>query len=213
MKSNRYNLGDPKSYSQFQQDLFFLQQFPGKNRVFVDIGARDGIFISNTYLLEKDHGWTGICIEPHPELFKELVKNRRVPSFNLAVADVDEKGDNLEFAMWKEGPIGHSGLIDIDYRNKEELKDYDHELINVKCLPLKKILKDNKITRVDVLDIDVEGAEASTIRSINFDECHINLISVEGPNPEVEKILLSKGFRFLTNLKSDNVYVNSVQIP
>ena len=203
-----------KSYSTGQQDILFSLLFPGKNRIFVDVGARDGVFISNTYILEKEHDWNGICVEPHPELFKELIKKRQVPCLNIAIADVAEVGVNLEFAMWKEGPIGHSGLS--EYYNDKHLgmlKDYEHEMIMVNCFPLKKILRDNNIKRVDVLDIDVEGAETSTIHSINFEECHFNLIATEGANPEIEKFLYSKGFRFLTRLKGVYVYLNNIQIP
>jgi len=200
-------------YSKAQQDILFSLLFPGENHIFVDVGARDGLKRSNTYILEKDPGWNGICIEPHPELFKMLIKNRQATNLNVAVADVDEGGETLEFAMFKERPFGHSGLVEIDYKNLDDLKDHEHEIIKVKCLPLKKILRDNRISRVDVLDIDVEGAEASVIRSIDFTECHFNLISIEGTKPEIEKILFAKGFRILCNLAKDTVYRNDTQIP
>jgi len=195
-------------YSQAKQDILFSLLFPGNDRFFVDVGARDGIFISNTYILERDYGWNGICIEPHPELFKILEKNRHTKCLNVAVADVDECGETLEFAMWKEGPLGHSGILGIDYGHKEKLQNYDHEIIKVKCFPLKTILREESIHRVDVLDIDVEGAEASVLRSIDFKECHFNLISVEKSSSEIGEILSANGFRFLCNLGSDTVYRN-----
>ncbi len=200
-------------FSQAKQDLLFSLLFPGKNRFFVDVGARDGMFISNTYILEKDYGWSGICIEPHPSLFKMLEKNRQTKCLNVAVADVDESQETLEFAMWKEGPLGHSGILGIDYRHTDKLKNYEHEIIKAKCLPLKKILSNECIRRVDVLDIDVEGAEASVLRSIDFTKCHFNLISIETGNLEIEEILSAKGFRFLCNLGEDIVYRNDTQIP
>ncbi len=200
-------------YSQAKQDILFSLLFPGKTRFFVDVGARDGVFISNTYILEKNYGWSGICIEPHPELFRMLEKNRQTKCINVAVADVDECGETLEFAMWKEGPVGHSGILGIDYSHKDKLKNYQHEIIKVKCFPLKKILRDEGIRRVDVLDIDVEGAESSVLRSIDFTECHFNLISIEMSNSEIEEILYANGFRFLCNLGKDFIYRNDTQIP
>lgn len=47
-----------------------------KEGVFVDIGANDGVTLSNTLVLEKDHGWTGIAVEPIPEVFARLQANR-----------------------------------------------------------------------------------------------------------------------------------------
>ena len=43
-----------------------------KGGFFVDLAAADGVFQSNTYLLEKELNWKGICIEANPHLFKKL---------------------------------------------------------------------------------------------------------------------------------------------
>lgn len=51
-------------YSQAAQDIFVLTVLEGKrNGTFLDIGASDPIFISNTYLLEKYFGWSGVLVE------------------------------------------------------------------------------------------------------------------------------------------------------
>jgi hypothetical protein len=58
-------------------DLFVLDTLSGKRGgFFVEAGALDGIQGSNTLLLERDYGWTGICVEPDRGLFAELARNR-----------------------------------------------------------------------------------------------------------------------------------------
>lgn len=53
-----------KSYSQIDQDIFVLETLKEKrNGVFVDIGCSEPTYISNTYALEKDYGWSGIAID------------------------------------------------------------------------------------------------------------------------------------------------------
>ncbi len=65
------------SYSQIGQDIEVLKSLNyKKNGYFIEIGANDGIQLSNTYLLEKQYDWTGICVEPIPRTFDKLVKNR-----------------------------------------------------------------------------------------------------------------------------------------
>ena len=55
------------TYSQLGQDLDVIKHYNFKeNGFFVEIGANDGISLSNTYLLEKKYNWKGLCIEPLP---------------------------------------------------------------------------------------------------------------------------------------------------
>lgn len=66
------------SYSQLNQDINVLKFYKNaKNKYFVDIGASDGIELSNTYLLEKEYNWKGICVEPIPYRFNDLCNNRK----------------------------------------------------------------------------------------------------------------------------------------
>ena len=66
-----------KSRSQFRQDLFVLAQLNNRRRgFFVEFGAGDGIDSSNTFLLEKEYGWTGILAEPAKVWHRDLLKNR-----------------------------------------------------------------------------------------------------------------------------------------
>jgi hypothetical protein len=52
------------SYSQIGQDLLVLKYLKNKtNGTYVDIGCGCPTFINNTFLLEKDYGWTGVSID------------------------------------------------------------------------------------------------------------------------------------------------------
>ena len=66
-------------YSQIGQDKYTNEIFfkGMENGFFVDIGAHDGIELSNSYFFEKTKNWKGICIEPLPDIYKLLKKNRK----------------------------------------------------------------------------------------------------------------------------------------
>ena len=49
------------------------QPSPG---VFVDVGAGDGRFMSNTAFLEGYHCWRGVAVEPTDNEYPKLEKNR-----------------------------------------------------------------------------------------------------------------------------------------
>src|ERR1700722_9523077 len=64
--------------SQIGQDRWVCENIFRHQRggFFVDIGAWDGVEISNTLLLERHYGWCGMCVEPMGEAFAKLVKAR-----------------------------------------------------------------------------------------------------------------------------------------
>lgn len=64
-------------YSQVGQDQFVIDMLKGKNNGFyVEIGAWHSKDISNTYMLEKDYGWSGVSFEIVPERVDEFNLNR-----------------------------------------------------------------------------------------------------------------------------------------
>ena len=65
-------------YSQIEQDKYYIENISkGKrNGIFLDIGANDGLFGSNTATLELEYGWSGLCIEANPTLIQSLQTNR-----------------------------------------------------------------------------------------------------------------------------------------
>jgi len=65
------------TYSQVGQDDFVIQTLNHKTSgVYVEIGAYHSTDISNTYLLEKDYGWTGVSFELEPDRVEEFNANR-----------------------------------------------------------------------------------------------------------------------------------------
>ena len=65
-------------HSQSNQDRYLNENYFNGKRCgfFVDVGAHDGVSISNTLFFERELGWKGICIEPIPDIFKSLSENR-----------------------------------------------------------------------------------------------------------------------------------------
>ena len=75
-----------KTLSQCGQDLIINSLiYNVKNKLFLDLGANNGIDLSSTYLLEK-LGWTGLLVEPNLELISSLSNNRSADILSAAVA-------------------------------------------------------------------------------------------------------------------------------
>ncbi len=66
-----------ENHSQCYQDMFVLTMLEGKKQgSFLEIGCDDAYFNSNTALLEKTFGWTGISIDIDPEKTKKFKVQR-----------------------------------------------------------------------------------------------------------------------------------------
>ena len=65
------------SKSQIFQDIFVLTVLRNKRSAFfVEFGAGDGVRFSNSFMLEKEFGWTGILAEPNRAFCPQVSANR-----------------------------------------------------------------------------------------------------------------------------------------
>lgn len=204
-----------KYCGQFGQDKY-LDEVLFKKRVggfFVDIGAYDGVTISNTYFFEQNRQWRGLCIEPQPDKFKLLKKNRTCASLNCGISDFLGRAEFFQVnggaaALW-------SGLVNTyDQQQMETVNKYlskyggSVEKITVPVYPLSYILKQHQIGHVDLLCIDTEGCEDRIIKSINFDQVDIEVIVVENNSDScvLRAYLTSKNYDFICRLGVDDIF-------
>ena len=65
------------NYSQAYQDMFVLTMLDGKQKgTYLEIGAFNPTFISNTCLLDKKFGWTGISIDIDAGVGQQFIGTR-----------------------------------------------------------------------------------------------------------------------------------------
>ena len=82
--------------SQLGQDALVLWLLNQKtNGYFIEFGAADGVNISNTFLLEKDYGWSGILCEPARVYKDRLSANRKCTIVDKCV--YSKSGDVISF--------------------------------------------------------------------------------------------------------------------
>lgn len=203
-------------YSQCGQDRFVHDRFfkNMRNGVFIDIGAHDGVRLSNTYFFEKELGWTGICFEPIPEVFEQLKNNRRSLCVQGCVSN--ENVDKLFLNV-----VGPSSMLSGILEKYEEphLKRIQLEIaqlggycdyFNVHCYLLNDILEAEGISHVHFLSLDTEGGELDILKSIDFAKYQIDVITVENNynDPRLLSVMQERGFLYVTNLEQDMVFVN-----
>jgi FkbM family methyltransferase len=202
----------PNSQSQLRQDLFVLSALDFKrNGYFVEFGAADGIVDSNTFLLEKDFGWSGILVEPAKHWQSRLQQNR---SCHVEVDCVwRETGASLTF---NESPSAvHSTINSFSSLGMHSHWRRNGAIYNVKTISLTDLLeKYDSPAVIDYLSIDTEGSELEILMSHDFARYRFRTITCEHNFlPAREKILdllTGKGYtRVLTDLsKFDDWYID-----
>lgn len=201
------------SNSQLGQDLLVLKFYQNKkNGFFVEIGASDGVTLSNTYLLEKEFGWSGICVEPIPNNYEKLMENRpNSICCDRAVYDVSDKTVVFDIANNYNLLSGISEHLDC---HKKEV-DTDKTTIEVKTISLNDLLeKNNAPSFIEYLSLDTEGSEYEILKNLDFSKYVFGLIDVEHNYVEprrtqIRNLLVSNGYVYIGANKWDDCYKHS----
>ncbi len=197
----------PYKSQKFQDRWVIEEALPGKrNGYFVELAAADGVTHSNTYALENLFDWTGLCIEPNPEFYAQLVKNRDCSFESAAISD---RREQVKFRI-DNGQLG--GVVADDTDNSPGARGNELEqakIIEVPAFRLEAILKKHNAPPViDYLSLDVEGCEERIIRDFRFNLYQFNCITVERPTPVVNQTLFDNGYLFVKNFRNDSFYVH-----
>jgi len=163
---------------------------------FIEAGAHDGEFRSNTIELEVDSGWNGLLIEAMPSFFAALRKRNRARSWHSDVC-LSSRPDRLELFRNTGGNPGGSRL---EFEGKLPFEEGIHVSEGkVDCLPLASVLVAMNVSTVDFLALDVEGNEFKVLTVFPFDRIDVKVIRVEWMNiPEgketLAELLKGKGY-------------------
>ncbi len=176
------------SKSQYAQDLFVVKQTRAMTGgFFVEFGATDGVRLSNTWLLEKKLGWTGILAEPARVWHTQLNKNRDCSIDYRCVTDASgqfieflETGDATDqygasspelSSMAKYADSG-------DWASNIRLKNsVSYEVQTVSLTDLLNHYAAPPI--IDYMSIDTEGSEMLILQAFDFSQRLIRVITVE----------------------------------
>jgi FkbM family methyltransferase len=204
--------------SQHGQDVVLAALFRGlgvEEGVFVDVGAHDGLTGSNTLFFERDSGWRGVCVEPLPEPFARLASARTARCINCAVGDLVGVEDFLAVSGYAEMLSGIRSQFDQAHTDRiaREIEEYggSQELLRVQVRRLDEILEESNIHHVDFLSVDVEGAELSVMRSLDFAATTVVAMAIENNLDDdvvAHYVEQQSDLRRVCRLGGDDIYLN-----
>lgn len=182
-----------------------------KSGTFIDIGANDGLSLSNSLLFEKN-GWTGVCVEPNPVIFEDLSNSRNCECLNACISD----SDGIVSFLAIDGPANMLSGIQ-DFLDESSLERIDREIkekggsksiMEVESITPKSLLERFNLQSVDFLSVDTEGAEFGILELFGKSQVRPQVISVEngGRSSDLFTLLVSQGYKLHKCIGCDEIY-------
>jgi len=172
---------------------------------FLDFGAFDGKTINNTYVLEKQLGWSGICVEPNPKYYMSLCNCRRSVTVNVA--------------LW---PISRQQVRFVDAHGLSSLEAYieSDSLAEIRKRPINPIIEVDTLNptellnrfdvpnAIDYLSLDVEGCEYEILTALDISTYSIALMTIEhnhniNSQKKIRDHLTAYGYDYVENRNED----------
>lgn len=167
------------SSSELHQDIFALAMNNFElDGYFVEIGAANGISLSNTYMLEKHFRWRGILVEPAKANKRELIRNRS--NCHISFECIwDESNLNLLFKETEDSlalsTVKDLADLDLHSKSRKFSKHYKVKTETINDL----LMRFDAPKKINYLSIDTEGSEFRILSKLDFEKYKFNVITVE----------------------------------
>lgn len=133
------------------EEMALLSQRLPRDGTFVDIGANVGLYTLNAARFLGPAGRI-LAVEPGPEAARRL-------RFNLSLNRTDAAITHADCAIGAEEGVMGLYLDDSNLGGSSLVRDHGGKSTPVRVRPLIGVLAEVGITRIDLLKIDIEGAE------------------------------------------------------
>ena len=185
------------SKSQLGQDILALAvtgvDSPG---FFVEFGAADGVALSNSHILEKQFGWSGILCEPSKSWHQALRRNRDCTIDTRCVYSAS--GQKISFSENYLGEL--SAITQYAEPNSHGLLKRTTSSYEVDTISLQDLLVSLDAPKyIEFLSIDTEGSEFEILKTFDFQSYQFGAICVEhnfaDTREKINNLLLANGYQ------------------
>jgi FkbM family methyltransferase len=201
---------------------FLLELFLGRrgDGVFVEVGAFDGVSFSNTSGLARA-GWRGWYVEPVPES-AALCRANYAGLDNVTVEELAIGASSGELTLTVGGPLSTADagalaeFMEVDWSRRAF---GDGRRVTVPMVTLDTFLDERGIDEIDVLVVDVEGAEDAVFSGfdvgrrrpkmliVELVDTHPDLTANRRAHARIGRSVADRGYRIVYKDPTNTVFV------
>jgi len=184
-----------RSHSQLLQDIVcMLIHSQKRNGYFVEIGVGNGTNLSNTLMLERDFGWSGILAEPSRGFHDQIKRARSAILDTRAVFKTTGAKMQLEEVVGLGELSGLSGYR--AERGKQDVSSYEVETVTLNDL----LAMHRAPSQIDYMSIDTEGTEIEVLIGLDLKKYSVGFFTIEHNHnlqklAAIRSILLPAGYQ------------------
>ncbi len=163
--------------SLFELAVFALTALRGKQLRFVQVGANDGVYgdVISPHALRGE--WSGILIEPQPEVFERLKRNYAKAADRMIFENVAIGRDGrASLTLFRPAAVSDSGdygssiasFRSAGVADQANVAEGHLERVVVECVTLDRVLAKHSWQDVDLLLVDTEGLDLEVLQSLSL---------------------------------------------
>jgi FkbM family methyltransferase len=211
-------ISEPLFYSLNGLDRKLREKISKRNGYFVELGANNGIDQSNTLHFENELGWRGVLVEPIPHRYLECIQNRAADNAFFCNACVSNEYSKEFVKIIYSNLMSVAPELDLDLPRSPA----EHAALGAQFLArgeqpfefgaiartLTSILDEAKAPAViDLLSLDVEGAERDVLLGIDFRRYSFENIVVECRDlSQINGLLIENGYTLVEPLSEQDYH-------
>lgn len=200
-------------YSQNLEQYYVSSYFGNYIGTFLDIGANDGVTLSNTYSLVHK-GWSGLLVDGSPAVFERLKENIG-PNDKLQLLNYLIGQEDKDAVLHESGELLGQGDISLvssvleSETNRWASLDMPFKDVVVPMITFKTLMEKSKYKTFEMISVDIEGMEPVVIPQIDFEGlgCRLAIVEWNGNLGEwYDKIMFDHGMKCIHVNGENRIY-------
>jgi FkbM family methyltransferase len=208
------------SYAQTGEDIiidFLIRARKVKNFTYLDIGANHPVKLNNTYKF-YEQGYYGVCVEPDPHLYTNLVAKRKGDTcLNIGIAGIAKNAADF-YVM--ENPLLNTFSKEEAEMTEREQHSKIKRMIQVPLKTVEKIIDTHFAGKAPVfINLDVEGLDEEIIQGFPFQKYRPSIFCIETVHCtsnatsekriEIMELMKSKGYVVFADTYVNTIFIDA----